>query len=183
MQRRIFIAINLPENTKKKIKEYEEKWPDLPIRWTKKENIHITLDFLGHLTDEDLFETCKIAKEVSLRHAPFSVNLNEITYGPPKKLPPRMVWIKGKENKDLSNLQNDIEKSLLSLGSENKSFSPHITLGRIKTWEWQKLEPEERPIVDEDINLNFEVTSIDIMESELKKEGPIYTILESCPLS
>ena len=49
MSNRIFIAVNLPENVKKKLAEYEENWLDLPIRWTKKENLHITLVFLGYL--------------------------------------------------------------------------------------------------------------------------------------
>ncbi|MCJ7787087.1 RNA 2',3'-cyclic phosphodiesterase, partial [Patescibacteria group bacterium] len=88
MNHRVFIAINLPENIKKKLTDYQLKWPELPCRWTKKENLHITLAFLGYLTDEELFEVCKITKEVALRHEPFFINLNKILYGPPKQ-PPR----------------------------------------------------------------------------------------------
>jgi len=70
------------------------------------------------------------------------------------------------------------------IGEKIKEFNltPHITLGRIKTWEFRRMEPEERPEINEDINLNFEVNSIEIMESQLKRNGPDYTILESCPL-
>ncbi|PIX88575.1 MAG: hypothetical protein COZ30_00470, partial [Candidatus Nealsonbacteria bacterium CG_4_10_14_3_um_filter_36_16] len=57
----------------------------------------------------------------------------------------------------------------------------HITLGRIKQWEFRQIEPEERPEVNEEINLTFEVNSIEVMESELKRGGSEYTILESFP--
>ena len=163
MKHRIFIAINLPENIKNKLSSYETKWPELPVRWTKKENLHITLEFLGYLTDEELVELCQKTKEFSLKHKPFSVHLNKICYGPPKKMPPRMVWVVGEKIQELN-------------------IIPHITLGRIKTWEWRQIEPEERPEINEEIDLSFEVNSIDVMESELKRTGPNYIVLESCPL-
>ena len=187
MRHRIFIAINLPEDIKKKLIDYQAKWPELPIRWTKKENLHITLIFLGYLSDEDLLEVLKSTKEAVLKHQPFFINLKKIIYGPPKKLPPRMIWAEGEESKELGKLQKDLENSLLApsvkgIESESRPYAPHITLGRIKAWEFRKIEPEERPEVNEEINLNFEVNSIEVMESELKRGGPNYAILESCSL-
>ncbi len=200
MRHRIFIAINLPEDVKKRLVDYQAKWPELPIRWTKKENLHITLIFLGYLSDEELLEVLKSTKEAVLKHQPFFINLKKIIYGPPKKLPPRMIWAEGEKSKELGKLQKDLENSLLSseafspaealakagakedLTIEARPYAPHITLGRIKTWEFRQIEPEERPEVNEEINLNFEVNSIEVMESELKRGGPEYAILESCPL-
>jgi 2'-5' RNA ligase len=186
MRRRIFIAINFPEDIKKELSSFQKKWPELPIRWTKPENLHITLAFLGYLADEELVEVLRITKEVAQRHRPFSINLNKICYGPPKK-PPRMVWVEGEKSKDLANLQIDLEKSLTSSGKikfepEERSFTSHITLGRIRQWEFRQIEPEERPNVEIDISLSFDVSSIEVMESFLKRTGPEYTILESCPL-
>jgi len=187
MRHRIFIAINLPGDIKKKLIDYQAKWLELPIRWTKKENLHITLMFLGYLSDEELLEILKITKEVASRYEPFSINLKKIIYGPPKKMPPRMIWAEGEESEELGKLQRDLENSLLSssvkdLESEARPYAPHITLGRIKAWEFRRIEPEERPEVNEEINLNFEVNSIEVMESQLKRGGPEYTILESCLL-
>ena len=164
MPHRLFIAINLPEEIKKKLSSFQEKWPDLPIKWTKKDNLHITLEFLGYLTDDELLKVCQNTKELASKHNPFTVTLNKICYGPPKKIPPRMVWVVGKRVKEFNLL-------------------PHITLGRIRAWEFRQIEPEERPEVNEEINLNFEVNSIEIMESQLKKGGPEYAVLESAPLS
>ena len=186
MRHRIFIAINLPENVKKKLADYQSNWPELPIRWTKKENLHITLMFLGYLSDEELLEICKITKEVVSRNSAFTINLKRICYGPPKKMPPRMVWAEGEKSTELGKLQKDLENSLsassVGLESEARPYTSHITLGRIKVWEFRQIEPEERPDINEEINLSFEVNSIEIMESELKRGGPNYTILESCPL-
>jgi 2'-5' RNA ligase len=192
MRRRVFIAINLPEKIKSKLTEYQLKWPELPCRWTKRENLHITLKFLGYLTDEELIEFCQKIKEIASKKKVFSVKLNKICYGPLKKpfrsmnlsdsfrrsssfstknWTPRMIWAIGERIKE---------------GDESSArvfnFIPHITLGRIKTWQFRQIEPEERSKIDEEIDLNFEVSSIEIMESKLKRGGSEYTILESFKL-
>ncbi len=192
MRKRIFIAINLQEDIKKELSRYQEKWPDLPIKWTQKENLHITLVFLGYLNNEELVKICDITKEVVSRNQSFSINLNRICYAPPKKIPPRMVWAEGEKSEKFAKLQTDLEKNLLenftphrpaeSGTGAGRDFRPHITLGRIKTWEWRRMESEERPKINEEIFLFFNVNSIEVMESELKHGGPKYTILESISL-
>ena len=112
MQHRIFIAINLPDKVKNKLSEYRAKWPELPCRWTKGENLHITLAFLGYLADDELPEVLRITKETILKHNPFSISLNKIIYGPPKKIPPRMIWAQGEKNEELGRLQKDLEACL-----------------------------------------------------------------------
>ena len=162
-RRRVFIAINLPEDIRKELAGYKEKWPELPIRWTKPENLHITLDFIGYVADEELLEVCKKTKEIADKHNFFEIKLFKICYGPlgfRSGQTPRMIWAIGEKIKELN-------------------LSPHITLGRIRKWEWQRIEPEERPSIDEEIDLSFSVDSIELMESVLKKGGPEYTILES----
>jgi len=176
-RRRIFIAINLPEEIKRNLADYQNKWPELPIRWTKPRNLHITLEFLGYVNNEELFEISKTIKEVASKQQPFSINLSKICYGPPKKMPPRMIWAVGEKSPQFTALKDDLKKSLLS--SEKREFFPHITLGRIRQWEWRRIEPEERPEMEEEINLTFSVNSVEVMESELKKGGAEYAILES----
>ena len=179
---RVFVAINLPADIRKELSAYSEKWLDLPAKWTPRDNIHITLEFLGNLTDEEAGEVCVIAKEVADRHSCFSLNLNRILYGPPKKMPPRMVWAEGDKSKELAELREDLEESItekISFVPENRTFAPHVTLARISAWEFRAIEPEERPEINEGIDLLFTVESIEVMESEMKREGPVYTVLES----
>ncbi len=179
---RIFVAINLPGDIKKALFEYSKKWPDLPAKWTNKDNLHITLEFLGSLTEEDIGGVCVAVKEVAERHEYLSLSLNQILYGPPQKIPPKMVWAEGEKSKELADLRNDLEETLMesvAFVPENQTFAPHVTLARISAWGWKGIEPEERPEINEGIDLVFTVESIDVMESEMKKGGPVYTILES----
>lgn len=186
MRHRIFIAINLPEEIKKELGSFRLKWPELPVRWTKKENLHITLVFLGYVRDEELLEIFEAVKEAAAKNQPFFINLKEICYGPTNKKTPRMIWVKGEKSMALSKLQADLENALTGripqFEKENRAFSPHITLGRIKSWEFKRMEPEERPEIKEEISLGFEVNSIEIMESKLKPKGPDYFVLESVVL-
>lgn len=197
MRHRIFIAINFPEDVRQKLLSYQEKIDELftpyrtgvsgggPVRWTKSENLHITLVFLGYISDEELVEALEISREVAQRNNPFTINLNKICYGPPGKIPPRMIWVEGEKSEELAGLKSDLENSLtgkINFQREGRAFSLHITLGRMQAWEWRKIEPEERPDVNQEINLSFPVNSIEVMESELKKGGAEYIILESCPL-
>jgi 2'-5' RNA ligase len=137
---------------------------------------------LGYLNDEELVELCRITKEISSRNEIFDVNLKKIVYGPDEKKA-KMIWVEAEKNKELESLQKELDDNLpLEKEKENRKYSPHITLGRLKLWEFNKLELEERPQVQEEISLSFPVKSIEIMESDLKRGGPEYQIVESFDL-
>ena len=184
---RIFIAINLPEGIKTKLLEYENKWPELLARWTTKENLHLTLAFLGNTSDQELAEVCALLEKVGAKHNPFSLVFTKITYGPfdyaqdkPDTKRPKMIWAVGEKSAELLALQKDIQKTA---GLEaSQPFSPHLTLARLKMFELQRIELEELPEVNEDISISFEINSIEVMESQLKRSGSQYTILQSIPL-
>lgn len=187
MLHRIFIAINLPDALRKKLLNFSKKYPKLPARWTTEKNIHITLNFLGILNDNQLLETIKTVKEILLGYSPFLVKINRICYGPPKKFPPQIVWAIGEKNQEILVLQNNLENTLFGLPiyqykiKEKRRFSPHVTLARIKSFEFRRLS--EEPEINEDVDLSFEVNSIEVMESQPKINGVEYTILESIKLS
>lgn len=190
---RVFIAINLPGDIKKELVSFYDKWKNLPAKWTKEDNLHITLEFLGDLTDIEIAGVCKMVDEVAKKHESFSINLNKILYGPPQNPAksgiagqaqkiPKMVWVQGEKSEELNNLKDDLQKNLLEkirFRPDGAGFTPHITLARISEWEFRKFEIDERPEVDENIDLVFTAESIEVMESELKRGGPVYTILES----
>ena len=182
MKHRVFVAINLPADIRKELSLYAEKWPELPAKWTDKDTLHITLEFLGALTDEEIGEVCVIVKEVAERHSCFSLSINQVLYGPPKKMPPRTIWVEGEKSKELTALRLDLENSLtekVRFVPENRTFAPHITLARISAIEFRTIEPEERPEINENIDLFFTAESIEVMESEMHQGGPVYTVLES----
>ena len=197
---RLFIAVNLPENLRRYLAEFSQKWPELPAKWAKSENLHITLNFLGNANDEELSEICRCAIEVARRHDPFVLGLNRIVYGPQGQFSrcqknedlsryPRMVWAMGEKSQEIGNLQKDLESSLFEFSGAryqkndpDYAFRPHVTLARLIQTDLRHIDPEEIPAVDEKIAKTFTAESIEVMESELRRGGPIYTVLESAKL-
>lgn len=182
---RIFIAINLPNDIKKYLANFQKKWPELEATWVQENNLHITLVFLGYLTAEALGEVCMAAKEVAKSSHMFDITLKKITYGPIGKMPPRMVWAAGEKSKEMSLLKRALEDRLqenINFRPEERAYSPHITLAKFSAFAWRQINEEERPEVDEAIDLAFTVESIEVMESKLKRTGPEYSVVESFSL-
>ena len=173
---RIFIAINLPEEAKTKLLAYQKRWPELPARWTTKENLHLTLAFLGNTSDQELEEVCRAMKQVGERHNLFSVEFTKIVYGPDEKRP-RMIWALIGKSPELLALQEDVVETLHLAQEQN--FTPHLTLARLRAFELSRMETEELPDVNEEISVSFEVQSIEVMESVLRRSGAEYTTVQS----
>jgi len=185
MKKRIFIAINLPGDLKKKLFMFRDRWEFLPVRWTKKDSLHLTLVFIGYADEEGIYEACRLTRKVAAKHETFDITFERILYGPPKK-PPRMIWFEGKANERLSELKRELDDVLTlsdvlrSFRPESRPFSPHITLARINMDKWRDMR--EQPAVEQDLKAIVPVASIEVMESDLRGDGAEYTVLESCPL-
>lgn len=184
---RTFIAINLDS----KIVEYLSSLTndlniggESKIKWVGRNNLHITIKFLGYISPEQLDLINSGLKEIINQHNPFLIKLSpDIGIFPTYKMP-RIIWVGIKEGaNELKELYDSIEKILFKKGipKENKVFSSHITIGRVKY------------IKDKDNLINFfknmhikclsqEVKSIDLMESKLTPKGPIYNVLGKFPL-
>lgn len=180
-KQRIFVAINLPSDIKKKLFLYSEKWSELPAKWTPKDNLHITLEFLGDVDDQELADICQAVGEIAKKHTSFSIGLQQVGYFPADKIPPKMIWATGEKSVELLALKRDLQDLLIGKVTilQEKGFTPHVTIAKIQDWAWRAINPEERPEIADSVNIEFMVSSIDVMESELKKGGPSYTIIES----
>ena len=104
-KKRIFIAINLPEKVKEKLSKYRY---DIPAKWTKKENLHITLNFLGQIGDEEIPDIFQAVEKTALNHSALDIKIKKIAYGPKYKI----VWAVGERIEKLSALKNDLEENL-----------------------------------------------------------------------
>lgn len=189
------MAINLPQEVKKKIGDYQKEKKELldsalclpgkrVAKWVNPENLHLTLIFLGNIKKEKIEKLFASIEQEVEKTKPFQINLEKAVYAPPGKTPPRMIWLKVKKSDSLKQLKKGIDKSLSQnssffFSSEPREFSPHITLSRINTLAWSQIEPEERPNIEEDFNLEILVDSLKLMESKLKKEGAEYSILKN----
>jgi 2'-5' RNA ligase len=193
--KRVFVAISLPHVLQKKLAQYQQEikqsFPEdmgsKVAKWVKPQLLHITLLFLGEVKTEHLPQVCQVVKEVLQGWKSFDIKLSHISYGPTKKMPPRLIWLTLGKNMDLQCIANALQEKmqqagLLSVGSA-KAFTGHITLARVKEWLWKRIEPEEQPQMDREANLIFSATSVDIMESALKRSGPEYLVLQSIPFA
>ncbi|MDD5446016.1 MAG: RNA 2',3'-cyclic phosphodiesterase [Candidatus Pacebacteria bacterium] len=166
---RIFTAINLDNETKKKLKEKQERIKeivDFPISWTDENNFHITLLFLGSLRKEELENILKETEKKAKEFSPFSFSFDKITYF--SKEAPKMIWAKGKISKEIEELSI-------------KGIIPHVTLGRIKREAIETLSREDLPEIEKEIDISFNVSSIEIMESNLRKGKAIHKVIASFP--
>lgn len=188
MNKRIFISIEIPKNIKEKLIDYQEEInksfinfnDSCPIKWARKDDMHITLLFLGYVELNELQPIFKIIEEITEKHESFNVELKNLSYGP-SNVSPKMIWANGEKSDKLDKLQNELSAKLLDTCNPNE-FTPHITLGKIIRWEFNRIELEERPDVYKEISLSIPVRSIEVMESDLKKKSGRYAVLRSFPL-
>ncbi|OQX52525.1 MAG: 2'-5' RNA ligase [Candidatus Cloacimonas sp. 4484_209] len=182
---RAFIAISLPEKIRKKIYLLSENIPHecAKVKWVNPENIHLTLVFLGEIS-EDTLQKVKIKCEAATkRHSKFKIFIQNSGVFPDIKKP-RILWVgvASELQKPLVSLASDIRRSVdfLSL-KDRKGFTPHITFGRIKKiYNQSKLEKGIQSISIK--TALFPVKEVTIFKSTLKPDGPIYTPLFVIPL-
>jgi len=185
MKQRIFIAINLPEEVKAELTELQKQWPDLPCRWARKDNLHLTLVFLGYIRKEKIIDILDAIKEAAKQTKPFLISLNKLCYGPEKQSPPRLVWVKGQRSQALIDVKKKIEDSLsgkVPFIREKRELLPHITLARIRQLDWKRSPSDKRSKIEQDVSIDFSVDSIELMESHLKRTGAEYEIMQSFAL-
>lgn len=174
MQKRIFIAVNLPQALKNKVLDWREKRQKLRVIWTKPENMHITLVFIGEIEEYAVDRVLGVTREIVKNFKPFEVSVNRIHIGPNLNTP-RMIWLSGPENKNLSDLARQIADGLRKEGiglSNNHGFNLHITLARARNDELRGAK------IDENFEHSFLAESVEVMESRLLPGGPEYSVLE-----
>ena len=176
---RAFIAIEIPEENKIEISEVQRrlKGSGVDAIWTRTEGMHLTLKFLGEISETKVLEIMNALINAVRSLADFRINIAGIGAFPEKKNA-RVVWagIAGDVEK-LAMLQVSVEEAMAGLGfeREKRTFAPHLTLGRIK-----HIHARDRWLKSldgiKDLELPaFEVHAVSLMKSELKPAGAVYT--------
>ena len=134
---RAFIAIELSKEIKEALAQIQQKLSPFTqsLNIVNPENIHLTLRFLGEI-DEGIVEEINTAlQEAAKERSQFSVALGNIAAFPKMEYP-RVIWAGiTKGNAELLNIATAIEERLTNIGlpKEDKSFSAHITIARVKS--------------------------------------------------
>jgi len=176
-KKKIFVEIEVPNNLKRRLTLKISDWSELPIKWMKEENFHITVAFVGYVDESMLPEICQKVKESVENFEAFDLEFDRIELGPNPE-DPKTVWLTGEPCVELGMLNEEVERALGMRPTAHKEFRPHITLGRIRKLKWDELA--EKPVIAEKLHVSMTVDSLSIMES--KGGGAEYVSLEECPL-
>jgi len=188
---RAFIAIELPTHVcdaieKQTIRLRQTLGNDF-IRWVPIRNIHLTLKFLGDTAASHLDFLKQMLVREADSHPQFDMQLGGLGSFPTRRNP-RLLWLGIHAPPDLVSLQRGVESGASRLGykPEDRAFSPHLTLGRVRQntslSELQKIRTALDTIQLGNI-CSARVDSVHLFKSDLQSGTPIYTKLFTAPLS
>ena len=177
MKIRTFLALELPHTVRNKLSAHAELISGYDkiqqIRWLSKDNYHLTLVFLGSV-EYYLISSLQLMLEQNLSSikAVF-FRFSEITpfpfYGSPK-IAAAML----EHSEDLIQLQHYTAKcaSAFGISLERRRFSPHVTLGRLKSRSRKSIGFQPQPILLEGVS-----RKLVIFQSEPTPKGAVHTSL------
>lgn len=190
-QIRTFIAIELDEAQKRSLGDLQARLKrehgSISVRWTAAENIHLTLKFLGDVDAEKMPALQSAVANACSGTPPFALHLDGVGAFPNLNRP-NVVWVGIQGDVVIaSGLAQKLDDACAALGyaREERPFSPHLTLGRVK----RDASTRERQSIGEMLAKTqahelgeFRVERVSVMKSELRPGGSVYTRLNSFDL-
>jgi 2'-5' RNA ligase len=186
---RAFIAIELPAELRQELARLQAELKAdnrLRIKWVNPDGIHLTLKFLGNIPVSDTDRITQAMTDAARRITPFYLKTETLGAFPNLKRV-QVVWVGlGGETDKLKQLQQLIETNLTQLGfaAEQRQFKPHLTLARLGRY----VSPAERQRLGElastrfDMSEQMKVGSINLIRSQLTREGAVYSRISSAEL-
>ena len=183
---RTFVAIPIPAEIRRRLVEVEQDLMPAKagVKWVPEDSFHVTLKFLGYVEPERLEAIAGGVEAAIQGTGPFEVELAGVGAFP-KITRPSVVWVGvTRGGQEMISLADRIDREMAKIGfeREKRPFSPHITLGRVKS-------PENlsglRELIERHRNRevgSFGVEQVNIMRSELRITGPIYSVISDFKL-
>lgn len=173
---RVFVAVHIPKQFQKEIKNIQERIPEFKGKFTELKNLHLTLKFLGDI-DEKKSELVK-EKLRNIKIKEFESVIDKIGFFDNRrstKYPQQIViWL---HMANCEKLQKDVDEKLSDLFEKEKRFMGHLTIARVKTVKNKKDFLEELEKINPP-KMKFEVKDFRLKKSTLSKNGPVYEDLE-----
>jgi 2'-5' RNA ligase len=174
---RTFICLELPETIRVQAETLQRRLAGLgdKIRWVNPTNLHLTLRFLGEISRPQVETVCSAVRCAAARVDAFSIRFSGTGCFPSPRRP-RAFWIAVAEASDLTRLFEALEKELSCAGfpRETRPFSPHLTLGRVRTDRSSARLGEALAVAKFDA-APFLAAEITVMRSDLSSSGAVYT--------
>lgn len=186
---RTFIAIELPQEVKNVLVKLQGRLRKTggDVKWVQPDNIHLTLKFLGEIDEKKLNKINLILDKIAGNNSCFQISFSTLGVFP-KMSSPRIIWV-GIEKGDMetkkiaSELEEEIEK--IGIAKEDRPFSSHITIGRVKSaLNRQMLAQELNQLKDycAENKLQFKAERITLFKSTLLPVGAVYEPLKAINL-
>jgi len=179
---RSFVAVSISEGARRQIADLLGRLRHESgslVRWVRPELMHLTLAFLGEVSQDFIEVATARLTEVASGHRPFPMQLKGLGAFPcPTRA--RIVWAGVEQGRtDVCALQAGVVKALRSVGyqPERRPFSPHLTIGRLRM-------PGD---VSRAAAVQFEseffiVERVVLFRSVLTPTGPVYSVTAEFPL-
>ena len=189
---RMFIAVELaPEVVAQTGKLVEHlKGTAADVKWVDARNLHLTLQFLGDVDEMQLPELCRVLDDVGREIGPFDVEAGGAGAFPDVRRP-RTLWMGIRRGADdLTALQRALDGRLRPLGyrSEERRFTPHLTVGRVREADAAALEALSRRLDAAADRLGgvTDVAEVSLFSSDFdhptRRGGPKYEVLHTSDL-
>jgi RNA 2',3'-cyclic 3'-phosphodiesterase len=189
-QFRLFIAVQIPDAIKTDIEktqaELRRALPEGGVRWTRREQFHLTLRFLGNVEAQRVEALANELRQVCRSFAPLKLRAERIGFFPDLRRP-RVVWVGVRDQQDrLPALQAAVQTATQAFTVEEPEgkFTGHVTLGRIKNIRRQEAEALAKAAsgMAERFFGEWTAVQLEVMRSELSPTGARHTCLLAVPL-
>jgi len=168
--KRCFVAIDIPKKVKEEIVKVQKQIPEFYGKLTEIENLHLTLKFLGEISEDKVEEVRKALRKIKFNN--FEASIGSIGFFSENFI--RIVWL---HLSGFEELQRFVEEALGNIFPREKRFMSHLTIARVKKIE-DKNSFLERLRKIEIPQMKFQVVEFNLKESVLHHKGPIYKIIE-----
>ncbi len=175
---RCFISVEMPDEIRKELLRVQENLPSAEMKHVELKNMHLTLAFLGELTDFEVDRIKDVLK--SVKQERFIARLGRIGVFPSENYI-RVVWISLEPSEKLKELNEKVISSIKPIIKADERFESHVTLARVKAIKDKQefisklKEIEVKP-------LEFEIKSFSLIKSTLTGKGPVYEEIRIFPL-
>jgi len=190
MMLRSFVAVEIPTEIQSALARstapLQKALPKPLIRWVAPQNVHLTLKFLGDISPANLERLAEALKTEAVAHETFSISVGGLGAFPTSRRA-RVIWIGLEAPAALMTLLRGVEAVTAKLGyaSEDRPFSPHLTIGRVRQ-NISGLDFQHIRAALEGTNIGalgtLRVNAVNIFKSDLQPGGPVYTRLYTLPM-
>jgi len=176
---RTFIAFEIDPSNQKQLVSLKDRldWGKASIKWVQADQIHLTLKFLGDISQQQVESVKELLPELLKNYKSIDTVISHLGAFPHAKQP-KVLWagLTG-DNATITSIVHQLEDRLATLGfsKEQKNFSSHITIGRVRSANRSDRFEETLGSFRFAPPLRQTLQTITFYESRLTTHGPIYT--------